>query len=147
MEPVHKFLRLPVQDRRLVIEATLLLSAASVCLWLLPFRAVRRLLDRWASQRVALGSADRSSAERIAWSLAVASRYLPAATCLAQALAAQVLLGRYGYPACLRIGVVKSQEGRLEAHAWVECQARIVIGGSVDLARYIPLPAPEGTRL
>ena len=64
-------------------------------------------------------------------------------TCLPQALAAQVLLERCGYPARLRVGVVKGGEGQLEAHAWVESQGRIIVGGA-EVERYIPLSGLEG---
>jgi hypothetical protein len=68
-----------------------------------------------------------------------ASRRTPGLkTCLAQALAAQVLLTRRGYPALLRIGVAKGERQQLQAHAWVESEGKIVIGGS-ELERYTPL--------
>jgi hypothetical protein len=54
-----------------------------------------------------------------------------------------VLLARRGHPALLRIGVLKGEEGRLEAHAWLESKGRIVIGGS-ELERFTPLVALEG---
>ncbi len=41
-----------------------------------------------------------------------------------------------GQPADLRIGVAKSAEGRLEAHAWVEICGQIVFGDLPDLSRY-----------
>lgn len=84
--------------------------------------------------------------DRVTWAIAVASRYVPKATCLAQAQAMQVLLGRCGHPASLRIGVARSEEGRLHAHAWVESDGRIVLCNCEDLARYTPLPPLEGER-
>ena len=144
MRSLHKFARLPAADRRLLVEAALLLGALRVGLWLLPFRLVRRMADR-VSAGVA-GDIGQLSVERIAWAVTAASRYLPGATCLPQALAAQALLGRHGYPAVLRIGVARGAAGRLEAHAWIESRGRIVIGGEADLARYTPLVALEGQR-
>jgi hypothetical protein len=43
-------------------------------------------------------------------------------------------------PRSLRIGVAKGEAGKLEAHAWVESQGRIVIGGLRDLPYFTPLP-------
>ena len=74
--------------------------------------------------------------------MAAASRYVPRATCLTQALTMQVLLERAGYDARLRIGVARGDEGQFQAHAWVESQDGIVIGGS-DLGRYTGLLALE----
>lgn len=51
-----------------------------------------------------------------------------------KAFTAQILLSRRGVVSDLRIGVAKNERGRLEAHAWVECRGRIVVGDSVDLA-------------
>jgi hypothetical protein len=83
--------------------------------------------------------------ELLIWAVTAASRYVPGATCLAQALAAQVLLGRTGYPARLRIGVAKGEERKFEAHAWVESQGRVVIGGP-GLGRFTPLTTLAGDR-
>jgi hypothetical protein len=97
------------------------------------------------TQRVVrLDRTARPSPERIAWAVRVARRYVPAATCLSQALAVRTLFRRQGYPAQLRIGVTKGERGQLEAHAWVESEGKIVIGGSQDLARYTPLPSLQG---
>jgi hypothetical protein len=174
---VIRFVYLSGSDRRLVIEAALLLGAARLGLWLLPFRVVSRLLDK--VQRAHVGVA--APARRIAWAIDAAARYIPAATCLPRALAARALLARHGHAAQLRIGVARvpvsqSAESRrggeearrrddesagfasschlvilssghrvitssnaLAAHAWVECDGAILIGGLADLARYTPL--------
>lgn len=63
-------------------------------------------------------------------------------TCLPQAIATQVLLARRGYPAFIHLGVAKGMEERIEAHAWVECQGRVVIGGD-ERERLTPLLAFE----
>ena len=82
--------------------------------------------------------------DRVVWAVVVASRYVPMSTCLTQALAAQVLLARRGFPAHLHIGVAKKgAEARFEAHAWVESQGKVVIGGS-EPGRYTQLLALEG---
>jgi hypothetical protein len=88
------------------------------------------------------GENEKFSVERLAWVVGVASRFVPKATCLAKALAMHVLLQQAGYQACLHIGVTEANEGRLKAHAWVESQGRILIGG-VDLSTYTHLLALE----
>jgi hypothetical protein len=73
------------------------------------------------------------------------SPYVPATTCLVQALVVISLLEQAGLPGSLRIGVVRTGN-KLEAHAWVECQNKIVIGGNdIDLSRFTVLHAIEGT--
>jgi hypothetical protein len=91
----------------------------------------RRSARGWAEQ-----AQDDDLVTKIAWSIRVAARYIPSATCLTQAFAGVRLLKEFGQPACLRIGVAKSTEGKLEAHAWVESSGRIVIGKLSDLSRY-----------
>ncbi len=72
----------------------------------------------------------------------IASRYVPAATCLTQSLATKVLLSRQGHQASVRIGVARSEAGQFQAHAWVESNGRVVIGGPEShLKRYTPLLA------
>lgn len=141
MSSLRKFFSLSARDRWLLVQAWLLLSLLRVGLWLLPFRIVHRLV---AAQRVFLprpGRAPHVTSERIGWAVTIAGSYVPCATCLPQALAAQVLLRRAGYRAQTRIGVAHGGERRLEAHAWVECAGQIIFGGSTDaLTRYTPLP-------
>ena len=74
--------------------------------------------------------------QRIAWAVRAASKGVPHATCLTQALAAQVLFVRHQYAVDLRIGVAKGEAGGLEAHAWLEHGGRVVVGNVRDLKRY-----------
>jgi len=67
-----------------------------------------------------------------------ASRYIPHATCLVQAIAMQALLAHNGYSSQLHIGVAKANRGQLQAHAWVEYDGRVVLGAT-SAQRYTPL--------
>ena len=140
---LEQFLRLPPADRALFVRSVLILGTARVALWLLPLKSARRLLARMARPI----SASPPSPERIAWAISRAERVVPRATCLPQALAAESLLYWADHPSVLRIGVVKTDEGRLVAHAWVECEGRIVVGElRDDLSSYTPLPPIPGVR-
>lgn len=112
----------------------LLVCAIRAGLWLLPFRVMRRIIRK--TRRASLKSDARVSVERAAWAVGVVSNYVPSATCLTQALATVVLARRYGQEALLRIGVVRTDVGGLLAHAWVESEGRILIGGQQDLERF-----------
>jgi hypothetical protein len=144
MERLGRFSRLPTTEQWLLIKATLLVEAIKLGMRLLPFRTLRRLLARAADTPLGVRRAERNtSAERVAWAVGVASRHAPGIkTCLAQALAAQVLLARRGHPALLHIGVARGDRGQFEAHAWVESEGRIVIGGS-GRERFASLPVTE----
>jgi Transglutaminase-like superfamily len=144
MEHLRKFLRLPNSERRLLIEAALLLEAIKLGMRLLPFRTLRGILARVANVPARLlRPADFIPSDRVAWAVEAASRHTPRVkSCLAQALATQVLLTRRGYPSLLHIGVTKGERGQLRAHAWVESEGRILIGGS-GLERFTPLAVLE----
>jgi len=110
-----------------------------MALWILPFRTVKnaaegaflpRLFRRERSQR------------QVVWAVKLASRYVPHASCLPQALAAQILLRGAGIESQLRIGVQKDDGFR--AHAWVERSGTVLIGGADESARYTPVLTMNG---
>ena len=114
-------------------------------LWLIPFRMMRQLLAKLARGSVASSVEQSGLVARIAWAVSVTSRYVPLATCLTQALVTKLMLARSGCYSILRIGVARSESGRLEAHAWVESNGKVVIGGSESsLKKYTTLAALEG---
>src|SRR5438445_7827564 len=145
MKRLGKFLRLSPAERVLLLEATLLLGAIGLGLRLLPFGRLRRLLDRLSRPRHGLHRQGRLSAARIAWAVERMSRVVPGArSCLVQALAAQVLLARRGHEACVRIGVARPLDGSLEAHAWVESDGAVLLGGQ-PAPHFTPLATSEVT--
>jgi hypothetical protein len=142
---LHKFLHLPPWDRRLLIKATMTVGAVRMGLWALPFRILRRIVSTTTRAADEVQTADLTTINRVVWAVWTASRYVPAATCLTQALATQVLLGRRKQPACLRVGVAKGEDGQLQAHAWVESDGVVIIGGSEsELGQYTPLLTVDG---
>lgn len=145
MKRLSRFFRLPLCERKLLARTGLLLWMVRCGLWLLPYEKVCRLVFS-KPRSTAARPMDNAAIESIARSVKSMSRYVPAATCLTRALVALKLLERAGQPAHLRIGVVRSELGKLEAHAWVESEGRIIIGGNhADLSRYTVLQAIEGT--
>lgn len=144
MKNLRKFLLLESSKRRLLLKTGLLLWTARLGLWLLPLPTLRRLLAKLRRPEPILAEGNSQKIETIAWAIAVARLYVPAATCLTQALAGQILLTQQGEPALIRIGVAKNETGKLDGHAWVESRGRVVIGALPELARYTPLPSVEG---
>ena len=77
----------------------------------------------------------------MAWAVEHAARIVPGATCLTQALAAEVMLRRTGGRPDLRFGVARDA-GDFEAHAWLELGGRVLVGDH-GIERYSPLdPRP-----
>lgn len=135
MKALHKFLHLTSSDRRLLLRAVMLLLLARLGLRLLPFQTLQRLLSRVEQAPRKPGNSGSVSRDRIVWAVSGAGRYVPT-TCLTQAMAACALLKREGYSAQLSLGVASENEGRLQAHAWVESDRKVVIG-DLNLDRYV----------
>jgi transglutaminase superfamily protein len=136
LEVFRKFVRLQSRDRAVLTRTVFTLAAARLATWVLPFDVGRRLLV--GKQRTGPAKVTR---EQIRWAMAHASRVVPGATCLPQALAAESLLTRGGIAADLHIGVMKTPAGKFLAHAWVESDGRIVVGDLPGgLSAYTRLP-------
>jgi Transglutaminase-like superfamily len=140
MRRIHKFLNLSSGERRLLIKTWILLGVIRLGLDLFPFSTLRKLVFKLTF--LFHGLEKDFSEEYLVWSVAVVSPYVPKTTCLAQALAAQFLLQQAGHQARLHIGVEEPRKGSLKAHAWVESQGKILIGG-FDINRYTHLLALE----
>jgi hypothetical protein len=137
MRRLKRFAALGSQDRVLLLRALFLVATLRAGLCLLPFRVVQRLTGKACK-----GAAAIHSVGQHVWAVRAASRCVPGASCLTQALAAQVLLARSGYDSRIEIGVTKDEQRRFRAHAWVVCGDEIVIGGA-QVDRYVPLAAWE----
>jgi hypothetical protein len=135
---------LPNGDRRLLITAIAFTALVRISLCLVPFRRVKV----WAESpsgpllRLLVGKAWGSvTAEKIGWAVRISSRYIPAATCLTQALTAQILLNGAGIENAVHIGVTLREttgkrQGEFGAHAWVEHMGAILVGGAEQSSRY-----------
>jgi hypothetical protein len=105
----------------------------------LVFRSVNatlRLSDAFGGSRAGVRS-NPMDVEPAIVAVRRASRFVPGATCLTQAIAARTLLARRGHSSTLHLGVAK-EDGELKAHAWLEAGGRVVIGEFEDL-HYTPL--------
>jgi hypothetical protein len=127
---LRKWLALSGAERRVVIEALLLIAAFGLGLKLLPFRTVvGRVRSR--SRR---GSA--VSAQRIGALVDAAGRILHA-SCMPRALALASVLASRGIPHELRVGVRRTGSG-IAAHAWVSDESGVLLGGA-RTGEYAPL--------
>jgi hypothetical protein len=126
------------RERRLAINTIALMAFVRLGLWLAPFQKMQLVCGK-------LGHAGRGSRtsplekDEIVWTVRLASRYVPRATCLVQALATQVLLERNGHAGEVHIGVSLDAKLGFSAHAWVESQGKVLIGGAHELDRFRPM--------
>ena len=126
-------------ERDLLAEAVWLLPAVQVVQKMLPFRRWRRLLTRSMPQ---VGSRARASEPaRVAAAVERARRLVPGRyRCLPVAYTTHLMLSRHGHFSDVHVGVSRDGDGKVEAHAWVICEGRIVVGDLPDLSRFVPLP-------
>ena len=144
----RRFLGLSHKERAVLIQAAVLLTGIRLALGVVPFATVRRILARLATSggTIRLSECDYAPAGRsqAVWAVEAVGRNCPAiGTCLTQALAAHVLMGRTGHKSDLRIGVTRSAAGTFVAHAWLENHGRVLIGGACH-TDYTPMPVLNG---
>jgi hypothetical protein len=131
MDTLKRYLQLPFTKQRLLIESMLILVMVRVGLWLLPFATLNRLLQKFEQRAQGRKSANDNYQDEISWAVSRMSRILSNENvCLFVALVGQLHLNLHGFPARTRFGVQKTINDELKAHAWVECNGNVVIGGS-----------------
>jgi hypothetical protein len=139
------FFRLQFRDQWLLLRTAVLMSLIRLGLMVLGFQRLWQLLEKGQPSVL---RPDETHLKQVIWAVEIISRWTPGGvTCLPRALTTQFMLSRYGQPSTLRIGVVLDEGHKLNAHAWVEVQGKIVMGQLSDLSRYTPLPLHQVERL
>ena|SRR5581483_3522411 len=137
MRAFRKFLTAGNSERALAMRSLMALVAAGSLVKLQRYPKLRKRLQ--SPPTVHKSSARRPSQERVLRILSAVARRLPWATCLVQAIAAQDLLAEYGYAAQLRLGVNRDAAGEFSAHAWLEQDGTVLIGGDASPATFAVL--------
>ena len=137
---------IPRSEQKLFVVAGLLVALVRLTLWLLPSRISLRFVHRIAEPRKGRSFPTRPPAAMITRAIETVSQYVPQATCLTQAIAAQLLLRRDGYQSRLCLGATRSVSGAFAAHAWIEHDGHIVVGGAQSAAFTILRAPTAGPR-
>jgi hypothetical protein len=136
MQALRRLLAVKPTDWLILLKALAVVGVMRLLLLVLPYRKIRPFLP--SGETGASAPADVS--RRVAWAVRNASRLVPGAACLPQALSAQYLLARKGFASRVRIGVRKGASEGFAAHAWLVSGEHVVIGGTrAELARFTPL--------
>lgn len=145
----RRFNSLSVADRRLIVEAALLLSIVSIGLRICSFQRLRGMLA-WCGghldhpERPSVAPVSRV-ADRIGWAItAIAKDWPRSMSCLVRAVAAEAMLRRRGIASDLRFGVRndRNKADPFSAHAWLERDGLVLIGGLDDLSEFHVLAEP-----
>jgi hypothetical protein len=134
---LRKALGLSASDWLVIVQATLWFAVVEFGLRLLQLKTVLAILN--GEKRSVRNSHSQPSVvasgspERAAYCVELASRLHPLhATCLKKALVLYAVLTRGGFDVQLLIGAAKartSTEAKLDAHAWLEYEGRVLLGG------------------
>jgi hypothetical protein len=134
-----RFLKRRPRDQAFVLESLAVVALVRLGLSTIGYRRLRRLLPSAAPVGSPAGPTPRDLA-RVSWAVTLASRRVPGATCLTQALAGHVLLARSGFASTIRVGAKTTEDGRFAAHAWLISGDTVVLGGvSEDVGSFAPL--------
>ncbi|HEX5656407.1 MAG TPA: lasso peptide biosynthesis B2 protein [Polyangiales bacterium] len=136
-ELARKLVSLRADQRALMLQAAALLPAVRLVQRALPFKRWRPLLTRPSP-----APHKTLTPGEIALAVDRARRGVPGVyKCLPVAYTGHLLLHRHGHASTVQVGVARDAEGKVEAHAWVECDGQVLIGELPDLSRFVPFPA------
>ena len=129
---LSKATRLSGREWRALSQTAAALLRARLVLGRLP---ARRLVERLQADEAAtsdetLDPVILARLKQLEWAIRTAANNLPWRTdCLVRCLAAQTMLRREGLGSRFFLGVRKTEDGDLAAHAWLRCHGVTVAGG------------------
>lgn len=131
----RNFLRRPLSMQLSFVPVWCLLGIAKLLIFVLPFRRLAAGLGAFSGVAPwvpLIGQRQEMRARAIGRLLRWTARYAPwDANCFVQAIVARWLLGLFGIPHGLYLGLMRDNErGELQAHAWVAAGRVGVSGGS-----------------
>jgi hypothetical protein len=122
----RKWRGLPSTDRLLLLRVLAFLPAVAAALRVFGLRRVCRFLSGSAATQPEPWTDTAGDAQAVGRLVDIAARRgVGRPTCLARSVTLWCLLHRRGIDGALRIGV-RTIEGRVEAHAWVEHQGLVL---------------------
>ena len=138
MKSLFRLRKISFAELVILAEGVFLLTAVSVCLRLRGLLRTRWWLRQF---QVLLVYLPQVTAERVVALVTCADKHCPLrSTCLTRALAAHLLLARSGHESRLHIGVARDERGAFEAHAWLERNQQVILGGTREYVnRYVAL--------
>ena len=126
MNKIKSFFKLSSDRKSLFIQSMILTISILLLLSLLSFPRIKIVLNTLSRRNT--DQKNSKTVEDIIWSVKAASHYFPNATCLTQAIVAQIQLSKHNFSSTLNVGVNKL--GEFEAHAWIEIGDKIILGES-----------------
>ena len=138
MNRVARVASLSARRYALLLEALGMLSLVTPILRFGPDGWTGRVLQHTALGDVTNQDHDPETVAQVVAAVRRASACVPRATCLGRALTGWWMLSRRNHRAIVRLGVKRDESRGFDAHAWLEFDGRVVIGGEAA-AGFTPL--------
>jgi len=125
------FLKLPIQEKRLLVETTTLLFIARLLVLFLPFRVIaKRLGEHMTETTRQTPTLQEETSVKIGRVIRKVSRHTPfRSLCLEQAITCKFMLNRRGISSTIYFGLTKDEEAlKLKAHAWTRSGSQTITG-------------------
>lgn len=136
---LRKLQSLSAPERIVLLEAAALMPVVHAMQQTMPFKRWRAALEQHEPPQAR--GALQPTAAQVAWAVEAARRWVPGEyKCLPTAYTAHWLLHRHGHASTIHVGVARDAQGKVEAHAWVDCDGRTVVGEVADMGRFVPFP-------
>lgn len=134
IQKFKKFKKLSSSEKKLFIEAYVMLGMMRTAILTVSFKRLTRSLEHVAKKKelAQLSVEESQIAMQIGQAITRASAYTPwESACLAQSLTAQKMLQKRGIPGVFYLGAMKDEESKekMKAHAWSQCGETIITGG------------------
>jgi len=136
---VKRFLALSSEEKKLFLEAYIMLAFMQISVLTISFKRITRSLNHSKNKIKPKKLTDEQLhfAKLVGKMITLAAGNTPwESACLGQALTAQRMLDKRNVPGVFYLGVLKNKnaKGKMEAHAWSQCGEIIITGGGRDEA-------------
>lgn len=131
-EKVKKTRKLTLEEWIFLLTSIYYLTLTKIKIVFFSFKKLSKSFGELEiKNEINLSKNDYLQSEKIRVSIIRGSRIVPwKSVCLDQAIAGINLLKHKKIPYCLHLGVRKKEDGlKLDAHAWVVCGDKIILGG------------------
>ena len=133
----HRFSALTLQEKKLFLEAYVILLSMRIALGLFSFKRLTKTLQvsTAADYQTLFSESQLTMAKAVGKAIQRAAGHTPwKSTCLVQSLTAWKMLKKRGIAGALYLGALKEGKGNREvkAHAWTQCGDTFITGETVS---------------
>jgi hypothetical protein len=133
LQKIQKFLKLKREEKKLFLEAYIMLGLMHAAILTISFKYLTRSLEHHPNEIevTPLNDKEIQAAISVGQAITRAAAYTPwESACLAQSLTAKNMLQKRGISGVFYLGAAKDEESKenMKAHAWSQCGDTIITG-------------------